>query len=659
MSAKLPIGELFEQRYRVDAVLGSGGYGIVYAAHDVRDRRDVALKVLTLGRGAIDRSARQRFVREIEVVARLSSPHTVRLYGHGETSEGAPYAVFERIDGRDLTQLLAEHQRLPPDVVVQIVGQVCEALDEAHRLGLLHRDIKPANIRVDDTVEALSVKLLDFGIARFRDGGHPSLTRTGEMVGTPRYMSPEQLTGKDLAPSSDIYNLGMVAFELLMGASAIGTAWADHVERLRTGHIFSVPELERVGSRFLEVIQRMTAREPAMRYQSAAEVLDALRALGEQPVAVPERPGVADPVVRSATTVVERRSSSNIVIAALIAAAALVCSLVLARALDDPPAERRTSVPQALLETAEAEPTAQPVTAAADLGATGADAAAPDVGFDRDGGTQGCRADQPFVGRRDIGQETFAYVPKSYTGRRKVPLLVLLHQTYESAYEILTISGFEALAEEHEFIVVAPQQGDVFGNWRKEPNDLPTIRGVIDTMSKTFCIDPERIYLASNGHGGKVAITGSCEPFMAATAVHSFGNATPTHHCFDAAPAPHLLITPRSSPHVPFNGGNSCSLRIFQQDQDSLKMSVHEVEAAWRKRNRCKGEPEIVFEDGNSECRRWSCAAPFQSCYVEGGNGWTGSSPRAIADGAPCDGPPATSVELAPLIWSFFEHSAR
>ena len=270
-------GDIFDNRYRVEHRLGQGGSAEVWLATELESTRRVALKILKPDEG--DRYAantRARFEREVKIIAGLRDPHTVTLLQHGE-SDNRLYLVFEYVPGHDLSELLQQRGRLTPPAVIHIVRQLASSLSEAHDEGLIHRDLKPENVRVFEVAgDPLTVRLLDFGIARATDDGHPSITKTGELVGTPRYMSPEQLTGQPLTPASDIYSLGMLTLEMLAGREVLpGNRWGDQLDRLHSGHLM-VPDSGERGASLTAIVQRMTAREPVDRYQSIHAVVAAL-----------------------------------------------------------------------------------------------------------------------------------------------------------------------------------------------------------------------------------------------------------------------------------------------------------------------------------------------------------------------------------------------
>ena len=201
--------------YVVEARLGRGSIGEVYRARDPRTGQSLAIKTLALGNeltGEARDEARRRFAHEALAAGRLKHPDIVAVLGSGE-AHGLAWMAMEFLPGRDLSQRAAPGRLLPVADVLRIGARVAEALAYAHRQGVLHRDVKPANVVVD--LAADSIKLTDFGIARIADDARR--TRTGMLLGTPAYMSPEQIAGQQLDGRSDLYSLGVMLFQLLCG----------------------------------------------------------------------------------------------------------------------------------------------------------------------------------------------------------------------------------------------------------------------------------------------------------------------------------------------------------------------------------------------------------------------------------------------------------
>jgi serine/threonine protein kinase/dienelactone hydrolase len=279
------IGYLYGGRYQIEAPLGAGGMGDVYRATDLQTRRAVAVKVL---RSHLDGPALARFQREAHVVKSLAHPNTVRLFDFGADEAGTPFIVYELVEGRTLAGILQEEGPLGVDRAVRILAQVLRSLAEAHQRGIVHRDIKPANVMVlqfagDPDV----VKVLDFGVAKSADAPGTGLTGTGDVVGTPRFMSPEQFRGEAVGPASDLYAVGLLACEMLNGPSAS----AAPIDLLRA-HLYPEPlqlPPRVAASPIAPVIRRLLERQPTMRHASAEEVLaDLERCAG--PTAAAPRP---------------------------------------------------------------------------------------------------------------------------------------------------------------------------------------------------------------------------------------------------------------------------------------------------------------------------------------------------------------------------------
>ncbi len=280
-SSDVPEPIVFDGRYRLDGVLGHGGMATVHRAHDVLLERDVALKVFPVVHGE-DELMRNR--AEVLVLAALSHPALVMLYDAGaeQRPDGGQqdYLVMELVDGPTLSERL---RRVPLDraQAARVGRDLAEALAVVHAQGVIHRDIKPGNILLTgpDALEAdasggPAVKLADFGIARLIDGTR--LTRTGQTLGTVLYLSPEQARGEALAPSSDIYSLGLVLLECLTGRPAFpGTTTESAVARL-----ISPPHIpDDVDPELAALLTRMTLMTPDER-PSADEVATELAALG-------------------------------------------------------------------------------------------------------------------------------------------------------------------------------------------------------------------------------------------------------------------------------------------------------------------------------------------------------------------------------------------
>lgn len=217
------IGRVFDGKYRLDDRLGGGGMGTVYRATHLLIERPVAVKVLSQ-RFVGDETAQQRFRREARASGRVQHPNAVTVNDFGATEDGWLYIVMELLEGQTLRELLAREAPFDPARAVSFMLQASAAVGAAHDAGLIHRDLKPANIFIEQRPDfAAVVKVLDFGVAKFvveeHDDDYKTLTQVGAIIGTPRYMSPEQCSGvAPLTPASDVYSLGIILYEMLTGA---------------------------------------------------------------------------------------------------------------------------------------------------------------------------------------------------------------------------------------------------------------------------------------------------------------------------------------------------------------------------------------------------------------------------------------------------------
>lgn len=278
-------------RYEIGEQVGAGGFATVYRAHDPVLERDVALKVLH-PHLAIDPDLRQRFVREGRALARVRHPNIVVVYDAGE-SDGRVYLAMEFVPGLSLAQM-AQGQPLPPDLVLNVLRQVAPALDAVHEAGLVHRDVKPANILIEQPGWRRAV-LLDLGIARSMDSG--TLTGSGVLIGTPGFLSPEQVDGEIPAgPAVDIYQLGATAYALLAGRPPFE---GDTAQVLYSVVHRAPPDLRSVQPgvppHFAAAIDRALSKDPKRRFARASEMVAAIESV---PVAATAAwPGAGEPTV--------------------------------------------------------------------------------------------------------------------------------------------------------------------------------------------------------------------------------------------------------------------------------------------------------------------------------------------------------------------------
>lgn len=285
MAATFPkTGDLFEGRYRIGPMIGAGGFARVYKAQQEDLGREVALKIMTPPKdGDYDPHLVERFNQEARLVSRLRDPHTITMFDYGRNHDGLLYMVFEYVNGVSLSHLISAEAPLRADRAMKILRQTLSSLEEAHAMGMLHRDIKPGNIMVFEHVgRPDQVKLLDFGIAKLTGADHPAqdLTADGALIGTPRYMSPEQIRGEKLTAQSDLYSLGLVAYEMLMGKKAIeSNSSVTIIGKQLDPQSFTLPVLAHVPAGLRTWVNRLLAKEREHRFKTATEALQGLNAL--------------------------------------------------------------------------------------------------------------------------------------------------------------------------------------------------------------------------------------------------------------------------------------------------------------------------------------------------------------------------------------------
>ena len=265
-------GVLFANRYKIEQILGRGGMGIVYRATDAQLDEVVAIK--TLPGDVMQRSPEdlERFKREIRLARKITHRNVLRTYDYGE-ADGVYFISMEFVRGYTLAELLGEAagNQMAPRVALGVARQICRGLEAAHEQGIIHRDIKSQNVLIDHKGE---VKLMDFGIARMAEATE-GMTQAGLIVGTPHYMSPEQVQGKQLDPRSDVYSMGVLIYEMVCGRKPFTSSSLTGV---LTAHITEAPKppLElrpEIGREINGIILRCLAKDPKDRYKDAGALL--------------------------------------------------------------------------------------------------------------------------------------------------------------------------------------------------------------------------------------------------------------------------------------------------------------------------------------------------------------------------------------------------
>ncbi len=217
--AELLVGQILDGKYRLNAVIEAAGTSATYNAARLKISDEAAVKIFNPEGGLEDSASADRFMREAQFAARFKHPNAAAIYDFDVSENNFLYVVTELATGQSLRQIIKQQGTLPPQTVSAIAGQVCDALDEAHRQGIVHRDIKPENIVVNTAPNGFRVKVLDFGLAEMNSFGASDSSRPNAITGTPRYMSPEQYLGEEIDGRSDVYSFGVVLYEMLGGTT--------------------------------------------------------------------------------------------------------------------------------------------------------------------------------------------------------------------------------------------------------------------------------------------------------------------------------------------------------------------------------------------------------------------------------------------------------
>jgi eukaryotic-like serine/threonine-protein kinase len=282
------IGRVLSDRYRIDSLLGVGGMGTVYRATHILLESEFAVKVLDPELMTLE-SLLERFKLEAKAARRIRHPNAIEVTDFGVTEDRLVYLVMEIVDGHLLRDLMAKGP-IEKHRAVKLLSQVCAAVDYAHKSGVIHRDLKPDNIIVKTVGDEERVKVLDFGIAKLlvtaeQSGPRRVLTKAGTVIGTPQYMSPEQCQGKELQPTSDIYSLGIIAYEMLSGRPIFQCSnpieyLAKHLRETPTPLRLIAPS---VPPSLSDVVMRALDKDPTLRQQSAVVLATQLHQAVNEP----------------------------------------------------------------------------------------------------------------------------------------------------------------------------------------------------------------------------------------------------------------------------------------------------------------------------------------------------------------------------------------
>lgn len=307
------IGDVLDDTYELVGLLGRGGFGAVYRARQLHMDRDVALKLLIASGAKFDEMVK-RFRREVMAIRNLTHPNTIRIYDFRDNPDGLLYYTMEALEGHTLEEELEHQGPISPRRLKPILHQVCKSLAEAHSYNIIHRDLKPSNIMlVDMHGETDFVKVLDFGIAKMLEGGgHDTddeleeLTSAGMLVGTIRYMAPEQIAEEELGPHTDLYTLGLITVEMLTGTSVFtGSGRWEVLQEQVSDEPIEIPSPV-LTSGLGPLVARCLHKEPEGRFSSAEEAIEQLESVGslsDEPLYVRGEFGEWVPRTRNKATV--------------------------------------------------------------------------------------------------------------------------------------------------------------------------------------------------------------------------------------------------------------------------------------------------------------------------------------------------------------------
>ena len=627
-------GYCLQDRWMLGEPLGEGGFATVYRAQRVDDGLPAAVKILRPAEDGYTRETIGRFQREVDLLGRLDDQYTVKLIDHGRSASGLLYLVCELVEGRDLSEILQEQRPLPDAIVRHILTQGLLSLRAAHRNGLLHRDIKPENLRVfrrgDDP---WAIKLLDFGIARDatqEEGG--KLTATGLLVGTPRYMSPEQLRSQPLTFASDIYSLGVVAYEMLVDDTKMhGRSLGAQLVRLTDEEAFVLPPGE--DPRLRRAIAAMV-RPSLERRVGSAEA--ALHLLSLDPEASSARSGQDHTAVRQRHLVPRALVLVSVAVAAIFA----VTSLLKDGDAGDPGAlpiaapVPRHPVPQ--------DPPA-PMDDYVDAGRV---VGAPLVGCDSHEALEYGRYDIPTAN----GEPALVYLPRDYGRDTRYPVIMLFHDQFSKPEIMLDASKFEDLADAHGFVLLAPRDQPMSSTWTS--SDASRMADAFEALSGFACIDASNVFAASTGRGGRMAERFPCWVSGArGMVIAGFRSSELEHGRACEKDLPYLHIESLQDPQLPPDGGKTCVNSAFGSAQSSVVSLAYNYNR-WQTQHRCsEAEPTRFGGTDEEPCLAWDCEVAFVSCQLKGGRKWSRGSAMHRSGG--CTRPPS-KFDLTPILVKFF-----
>lgn len=669
------LNDTFERRYELIQVLGEGAFARVFKAHDMRTDRFVALKILKpQNRGYRDLTS-ARFLREAKVVAGLQSPHTITLYDFGETKSGLLYMACEFIDGRDLHLALMEERRFDGQLVAHILDQLLQSLLEAHHHSIFHRDIKPANILLREYGgDRYRATLVDFGLAKSVVDASSNLTQEGKTAGTPRYMPPEQVFGEELGPQSDIYSLGLVAYEMWTGESAIQGSNANELllQQINGPPIRLPEELQPAALR--AIIERMCAKEIGDRYANAADVLHDLRNMGRElrssspnPSRAPKpvAASVAPPRAAEHTYRENRGTGRHALIAGIVIGVVVAAVAVMVLSRDETPdVEVAPQLPTALntVRDAPTSPAAEPTPESPAQPAAAEPAAAEPATVNRcrnvlAEGLQTHPVVDPGSAPFGIGEveysDVMTYLPAGLDATKARAIIVLFAMSSSWEHEAyIRYTGFDKIADAESLLIVSlpPKSGYKPRTWGDHSTFVAWETFL--RLQQNHCLEEIPVGVLGDKLGAQAIDLLLCSPVTFQAAVTS-GHRYKESHAFPALRrgvrpcepvtyVPYLHIAHAKDDELPLEGGRGC-------DGDDFHHSLALDRDRWKRWNRCDPEPISTARYPDGTCETWACEAPYTTCLVQGGSNW-----HALPQPPGCNSP-LSKFPHAEVAWAFFE----
>lgn len=582
--------------------VGAGGFGSVWRGV-APDGTHVALKFLKPDLGG---DVALRFEREARILSELQHRNIVRFFRFESGSE--PWLATEFVHGESLSDWIGPHRSIAE--CMDVCTQIANALQAAHREGVIHRDLKPANIMVSRRPDGWHVTVLDFGLGKLLDGRRGDITATGQVIGTPGFMSPEQLRGEtNIGPATDLYCLGAVMFAVFEHAPVFG------------------------GESPLEIgMKHLTERPPPMRSPAPAAVKDLVnRLLAKHPSARPAGVGAVLSVLRprSAVVTMARRGPPTWVwglgIFLLLAVAGGVIFLRDPPERIAPPGQRDPSafvnVDSVETGVAAGRDVASGSGAGAGVDAGAAAGVTPSAGC-------GLQIDPP----RPDG---IVHLPPEHSRDEPLPLLVVLHEGGQTAQGVIDETGLLPLASRERFIVAAP---------KVESHRVLDVAEFVTTVKEAHCVDTDRVYALGHGRGSQaIDELGPLRVFAAVVASGHRLNDTEVDAVGARSPwlVPYLLLTAENDHKEPLEGL-----------PPAISLDRHEERL--RSDHQCTGEAVTTRVEGGV-CRTWTCAVELRSCVIEGNRHWPGYQPSEPAKvlGAP------SRFEHQEQVWQFLSQHRR